>query len=96
MYQLNYFQTFKAGKVLWGDLETGLGWGFHYYKMGLKKTETDTEEASDFASGPAFRVFWEMTGYFFMGIEAMFGLRNLNAILLSTQDVSTLVIGVRF
>ena len=93
-YQLNLFKLFKAGDLLWGDMEAGIGWGVHYYEEGIKLA--NTQKRSNFATGPSIRVLWKFMGPLFVAFEGMYGLRNLNLIILSSQDVSSLIVGVRF
>lgn len=97
-YQLNIFALFpKVGDFLWGSLEAGFGWGFHYYDIGLKYGDgLPMKKNNDFATGPAVRVLWNMLGPVFIAFEGMYGIRNLNAILLSSQDMTSLIVGVRF
>lgn len=96
-YQANLFYMFKPQKVLWTTFDAGIGWGAFYYKQGFKfKADSTPVERDNYATGPAIRVLWHFMGPVFLGLEAMFGIRGLQVAVLSTQDVSSLIFGVRF
>lgn len=95
-HQLNLFGVFRPGKILWGDMEGGIGLGFYHYQIGYKEDLSDTSgtRKSDIAVGPAVRVFWHWTSFTFLGLEAMYGIRNSLFLFLSSQDSVFAVVGV--
>ncbi|HAZ11936.1 MAG: hypothetical protein A2X86_07205 [Bdellovibrionales bacterium GWA2_49_15] len=97
-YMASLFKRYKpSGDFISGGLDAGLGWGLYYYKIGFKRSSTAAlEEKSATATGPAFRVLWNLAPPVFVGIEGMYGIRGLNWILLSTQDIVSVLLGVRF
>ncbi|MEK6625496.1 MAG: hypothetical protein AABY86_11035 [Bdellovibrionota bacterium] len=97
-YMLSFFKKYKpSGEFIAGNIDAGLGWGFFYYKIGFKRTSTTTlEEKNAMATGPSLRVLWNVASPVFIGLEAMYGVRGLDWILLSTQDIVSVLLGVRF
>ncbi len=97
-YVLDLFKRYRpSGEFISGGIDAGLGWGFYYYKMGFKRSSSSPiEEKSATATGPAFRVIWNLAPPVFLGIEAMYGIRGANWVLLSTQDIVSVLLGVRF
>ncbi len=95
-YNLVLVSQREFSKYLWGDLRGGIGLGAHYAKRGLKDGTNAEEIKSDYAIGPAIRLTWEFIPYCFIGLEAIYGIRNLNFVILSTQNIRSLVLGVRF
>ncbi|MBI2522189.1 MAG: hypothetical protein HYV97_17350 [Bdellovibrio sp.] len=97
-YMASLFKKYKpSGDFISGGLDAGLGWGFYYYKIGFKSSSSATlEEKSATATGPALRVLWNLAPPVFIGLEGMYGLRGLNWVLLSTQDIVSILLGVRF
>lgn len=83
-------------KYLWGNLRGGIGIGSHYAIRELKDGTNSNIKKSDFALGPAIRITWEFLPYTYIGLEAIFGIRNANIIVLSTQNIRSLILGVRF
>ncbi len=98
-YHSGYVASFhlqkEAGQFWWGKLRGGLGLGLHIAKRGYDDGG-GMEEKSDAAFGPSIRVSWEILPFVVLGLEAMYGLRNENVLLLNTQNIQTLFLGVRF
>ena len=94
-YVISAFAQKDVGDLWWGKVRGGLGGGIHF----AKREYTDgsiNEVKSDFAIGPSLRVNWEFFPYMFVGVEALYGIRNINALYLSTQTITNIVLGVRF
>ena len=94
-YILSAFAQKEPGFFLWGKMRGGLGGGIHFAKRQYVDGTT-SESASDFAIGPAIRVTWEIFPFGFIGIEALYGIRNAKVFVLSTQRITSLVFGIRF
>lgn len=83
-------------KSSFGGVRAGLGLGAHFAKRGLQDGTNALIEKSDYAIGPAMRVTWGFLPYCFMGLESIYGIRGANFIALSTQNIHSLFLGVRF
>jgi hypothetical protein len=96
-WQLNGFLLWKNGKLFWGTIEAGVGWGAFIYEIGFKGNLAHSGVTkTGFATGPAIRVFWHFTKFMFTGIESMYGIRGYQALFLSAQDSASLIIGFEF
>lgn len=85
----------ELGDYLWGNLRGGVGLGLHFAKRGLDDGN-GLEEKSDFAIGPSIRVTWTILPKVFIGLESIYGIRDANVILLSTQNIHSMMFGARF
>jgi hypothetical protein len=94
-YVLSFHLQKEAGKMWWGNLRGGLGLAAHYAKRGYVDG-TANESKADGAFGPSLRVTWEILPFVVIGLEGMYGIRNFNTLLLNTQNIQTLFLGVRF
>lgn len=94
-YIISAFAQKDAGDLFWGKIRGGIGGGIHFAKRGYTDGSID-ENKSDFAVGPSMRVTWEFLPFVFVGVEALYGIRNFNVILLNTQTITNVVLGVRF
>ena len=94
-YVLSFHAQKEAGQFWWGNLRGGLGLAAHYAKRGYEDGSA-RESKADGAFGPSMRVSWEILPYVVVGVEAMYGIRNYKVLLLNTQNIQTLFLGVRF
>lgn len=94
-YQFSYFKQTDLDQFWWGKIRAGFGGGIHYAKRGLDDG-TQKEEASDFSLGPSVRVGWQVAPMTVIGIESFTGIGSVNIILLSSQQITTMYLGVRF
>lgn len=94
-YMLSAFRQVDLDDFLWGKVRAGLGGGIFFSKRGYKDGGPE-ETGNDFGVGPSVRATWEIFPYGFVGIESYFGIADLQVLVLSTQQVSHLVFGVRF
>ncbi|MCE3012154.1 MAG: hypothetical protein LW878_03730 [Proteobacteria bacterium] len=94
-YQVSYFKQTDLDQFWWGKIRAGFGGGLHYAKRGLQDGTTE-EEASDFSLGPSVRVSWQVAPWTVIGIESFTGIGSVNIILLSSQQITTMFLGVRF
>lgn len=99
-WNLNTFALFYSDKLLWGKLQAGAGLGFFYYEEGFKNSldEKGTSQ-NNYTAGPCLRALWSFAGPFYLGLEALYGLRPqflTHHILLSTQDTVQILVGVEF
>lgn len=94
-YQLGIFRQTDLDFFWWGKVRAGMGLGMHYAERGLEQYDK-TETATDFAMGPSIRVTWEVLPYIVIGVESFVGIGSADIIILSTQQISTLFLGVRF
>lgn len=94
-YMFSGFRQVDLDKMWWGKVRAGFGGGLHFAKRGYEDG-ADKDSASDFSLGPSIRVTWEIFPYGFIGIESFFGLGNLQAFILSYQQITLLTFGVRF
>ncbi|MBT3984449.1 MAG: hypothetical protein HOE90_24045 [Bacteriovoracaceae bacterium] len=95
-YQVNFFFNFFPKETfIWGHFVAGAGWGVHFFEKGFQGGPSDRRlKKRNFATGPTIRGLWHYAGPLFIGLEAMYGMRNLGAhILLSTQDTAALIVG---
>lgn len=94
-YQLGIFRQTDLDYFWWGKVRAGMGLGMHYAERGLEQYDK-TETATDFAMGPSIRVTWEVLPYIVIGVESFVGIGSADIIILSTQQISTMFLGVRF
>ena len=94
-YMLSAYRQVDLEDFWWGKVRAGLGGGIFYSKRGYKDRGPE-ETGDDFGIGPSVRATWEIFHYGFVGIESYFGIGDLKVFVLSTQQVSHLVFGVRF
>jgi hypothetical protein len=94
-YQLGIFRQTDLENFLWGKTRAGMGLGAHYAERGLEQYDK-TEKVTDFALGPSIRVTWEVLPYTVIGVESFVGIGSGDIIILSTQQISTMFLGVRF
>ncbi|MFP5489975.1 MAG: hypothetical protein ACLGG0_00635 [Bacteriovoracia bacterium] len=94
-YQLGIFRQTDLENFLWGKTRAGMGLGVHYAERGLEQYDK-TEKVTDFSMGPSIRVTWEVLPYVVLGVESFVGIGSADIIILSTQQISTLFLGVRF
>lgn len=99
-WNLNTFALFYSDKLFWGKLQTGLGLGFFHYEEGFKNAlEDNGTNQNNSTAGPCIRALWSFAGPFYLGLEALYGLRPnfiTHHLLLSTQDTVQLLVGVEF
>ena len=94
-YLVSGYRQVDMDNFWWGKVRVGLGGGLFFSERGFRDEEEE-EKSSDFSLGPSVRATWEIIPYGFVGIESYFGLGSFNFLVLSTQQVSHLVFGVRF
>jgi hypothetical protein len=94
-YQLSYFKQTDLEPFWWGKIRAGLGGGIHYAQRGYQDGQENLK-SSDASIGPAIRVTWAMTQNVILGLESFAGIGGSQIIILSTQQISTLFLGVRF
>ena len=94
-YQLSIFRQTDLENFFWGKVRAGMGLGIHYAERGLEQYDK-TEKVTDFALGPSIRVTWEVLPYIVIGVESFIGIGSADIIILSSQQISTLFLGVRF
>lgn len=99
-WNLNTYVLFYPDKFWWGKMQAGLGLGFFYYEEGFKNSlDDDGVTKKNYTAGPSLRVLWSIAGPFYLGLEAVYGIRPRflnNHLLLSTQDTVQLLMGVEF
>ncbi len=95
-YNLIYVRQFDFSEYLWGKLHGGIGAGLHFAKRGLKDGTNAMSEKSDFALGPAIRITWDVAPLCFIGLEAIYGIRDFRVFTLTTQNVRSIIVGVKF
>ncbi len=96
-WQLGLFSTWKAGDLLWGELEAGFGGSFLHGIRGYREdTDADYERESNTVFGPSIYIGWEVGPSIMISIEALYGIYNLDAIYLVFQENCAGSIGVRF
>lgn len=94
-YMLSAFRQVDLENFWWGKVRAGLGGGVFFSNRGYKDGGSE-ETGNDFGVGPSVRATWEIFPYGFVGIESYFGIGDAKVFVLSTQQVSHLVFGVRF
>ena len=94
-YIFSAFAQKDVGDLFWGKIRGGIGGGIHFAERGYSDGLIN-ENKSDFAIGPTIRVTWEFIPFLFVGVEALYGIRNINTLILGTQTISNIVLGVRF
>jgi hypothetical protein len=98
-YQLLGLKVQDLGQTLWGQTLGGVGLGLQYSKRAYRETtDGEIQVVSDFNIGPAFRLSWMAIPYFnaFVSTEAVFGIGNLNFLILSFQYTASLSVGIEF
>jgi hypothetical protein len=94
-YVVSAFSQKEMGDFWWGKLRAGFGGGIHYAQRQYVDGAVN-ETKSDFALGPAMRVTWEIFPFGFIGVDELYGIRSLETLVLSTQNIISLIFGVRF
>ena len=90
-YNLNYYKTWKAGDLFFGEMESGFGIGGLYAIRSFQDDGSLTASTkSDFVLGPAFEMQWLFTRVTYVSLEMLWGIRELtNHLALNAQDVVT-------
>lgn len=98
-YRLLILKEWGGELFFWGPITTGVGAGLAYTHRSWVadlSLPSEPEIQSEYLAGPAWRLTWEFGGPVFLGIEALFGLRQpMTHLLLSFQDFISLNLGVR-
>ena len=96
-WQVGLYSTWKSGELLWGELEAGFGGGFLHGIRGYREdTDEDYERETNTVFGPGIYVGWEVIPSVMISIEALYGIRNTDALFLIFQENCVGSIGVRF
>jgi hypothetical protein len=96
-WQLGLFSTWKPGDLLWGELEAGFGGGFLHAVRGYRNnTDEEYERESNTVFGPAIYIGWQLFSGVMISLEALYGIRNTEALYLVFQENCAGSIGVRF
>lgn len=95
-YQLSLYWLLGNGTFWGGRISPGFGLGTMYTVRSFKDENAASESKSDdFAIGPALRVHWIYFDSIYLGLDAMWGLRNMaNITALAYQDYTCLSFGV--
>jgi hypothetical protein len=95
-YTVSYLRTWKSGDWIWGPIESGFGLSILYASRGFADSGAVESVRDDVAIGPALRVNWFVADPVFLGIEALYGLRDFGQHLaLNAQDHVGFIVGVR-
>lgn len=96
-YQLNLYVQKNFGDLFWGKLSGGVGFAGYYAKRSYRPYAlASAENAHDYNLGPAVKVSWNVFKPLYLTVESMFGLRRWLWLMNSYQDVSSMVLEVRF
>lgn len=95
-YQLSLYWLLGNGIFWGGKISPGFGLGTMYTVRSFKDEGATSEANSDdFAAGPALRLHWIYFDSVYLGLDAMWGLRNMaNITALAYQDYTCLSLGV--
>lgn len=95
-YQLSYYWMLNNGTMWGGKISPGFGLGTMYTVRSFKDQGATNElKSDDFAFGPSFRIHWILFDSVYLGLDAMWGLRNMaNIVGLAYQDYTCLSFGV--
>lgn len=95
-YTANFYRSWKAGALFWGEVESGIGGGFMYAERGFQDEGSTTEEKeSDVVAGPSFFVQWFIVDPVYMKMDMLWGFRAIEPLIgLNGQDVIFFSLGV--
>jgi hypothetical protein len=91
-YSISAMKVWNSGIFIWGNTESGFGFGIYYAKRGFQDLgETKESVTHDFAAGPAFRVKFWLAEPLYIQIDNIFGLRSLSQILTMQGQTNTVL-----
>lgn len=96
-YQLSYYWIHNSGTMWGGVVSPGFGLGTMYTLRSFKDEGSTVElKSDDFALGPALRLHWIYFDSIYIGLDAMWGIRNMaNIVGLAYQDYACLSFGMK-
>lgn len=94
-YSFGAFFQKDYGEFGWGKIRSGLGFGTHVSQRSYNDG-TSNDKFTDWAAGPAFRINWEVLPTIVIGLECLYGIRDISFVQLYSQRVVNFVVGVRF
>ncbi len=96
-WQLGFYATWNPGDVLWGEVEAGFGGGILHAVRGYRDdTDDEYERESNTVYGPSLYIGWELFSNVLITLEALYGVRDSDALRLIFQENCVGSIGVRF
>ena len=96
-YQLSYYWIHNSGTMWGGVISPGFGVGTMYTVRSFKDEGSTIElKSDDSALGPALRLHWIYFDSIYIGLDAMWGIRNMaNIVGLAYQDYACLSFGMK-
>ena len=96
-YQISWLSTWKAGDLLWGEVEAGFGGSVLYAIRGYRDDPSDSyDKQGNTVLGPAIYLGWEVLPHVMISLEAIYGVYNSYPAYLVFQENCAGSIGVRF
>jgi hypothetical protein len=95
-YELSFSYLVRPGRLLWGPIMVGLGFGAYLAKERYAPPGMIAGNHFDYTLGPDFSITWKFLGPMFVTVDALFGLRNVwSNFVLAPQDIVNGAVGVR-